>query len=51
MASDQLAKISSIGKDLDQFSLETVEMFYKDAQASGFDIPLSSVRAVGASAA
>jgi len=51
MAGDQLAKLSSIGKDLDQFSLETVEMFYKDAQASGFDIPLSSSGAAGATAA
>jgi transaldolase len=41
MAHDQLGKLSSIGKSLDQFSLETVEMFYKDAQASGFDIPIS----------
>lgn len=41
MAGDQLAKLSSLGKDLDQFSLETVSMFFKDAQASGFDIPIS----------
>ncbi|MBO6784091.1 MAG: transaldolase [Alphaproteobacteria bacterium] len=42
MAGDQLAKLASLGKDLDQFSLETVAMFYKDAQASGFDIPIGA---------
>lgn len=36
---DILAKLKSIGKDLDQFSLETVQMFYKDAMAAGFTIP------------
>ncbi len=36
---DILAKLKSIGKDLDQFSLETVQMFYKDATAAGFTIP------------
>jgi transaldolase len=35
---DILGKLSSIGKDLDKFSLETVEMFYRDAQAAGFTI-------------
>lgn len=38
MTNDLLAKLGGIGKDLGQFSLETVEMFYNDAQASGFDI-------------
>jgi transaldolase len=33
-----LDKASNIGKDLDQFSLETVKMFYNDAVKSGFDI-------------
>ena len=51
MAGDQLAKLSSLGKDLDRFSLETVEMFYKDAQASGFDIPIAAGAKTGASAA
>jgi transaldolase len=35
---DILNKLSLVGKDLDRYSLETVEMFYKDAQAAGFTI-------------
>lgn len=35
---DILKKLSLVGKDLDQYSLETVEMFYKDASAAGFRI-------------
>jgi transaldolase len=31
-------KLSTVGKDLDQFSLETVKMFYKDATEAGFKI-------------
>ena len=27
-----------VGKDLDEFSLETVKMFYNDAQASGYTL-------------
>jgi transaldolase len=26
------------GKDLDQFSLETVQMFHRDAAAAGFNL-------------
>ncbi len=33
---DLLAKTKSFGKDLDQFSLETVQMFHDDATAAGF---------------
>jgi transaldolase len=33
-----LAKVSSIGKDLDQFSLETVQMFHRDAVSAGFTL-------------
>lgn len=36
--SDVLAKLSSIGKDLTEFSLDTVKMFYNDAQAAGFSL-------------
>ena len=32
---DLLAKLPSFGKDLDQFSLETVQMFHGDAAAPG----------------
>jgi transaldolase len=35
---DILKKLSLVGKDLDQYSLETVEMFYKDASAAGYKI-------------
>jgi len=33
---DLLAKLDGLGKDLDQFSLETVQMFHDDARAAGF---------------
>lgn len=35
---DLLNKTLNFNKDLNQFSLETVEMFYSDAQKSGFSI-------------
>jgi transaldolase len=35
---DLLAKLASLGKDLDQFSLETVQMFRRDAEAAGYAI-------------
>lgn len=38
VTNDILAKLSGIGKDLDQFSLETVQMFRNDALAAGFSI-------------
>jgi transaldolase len=38
---DILAKLSQVGKNLDDYSLETVEMFYRDATAAGFDIATS----------
>jgi transaldolase len=37
---DILGKLKIVGKDLDQYSLETVEMFYRDATAAGFTIDL-----------
>lgn len=39
---DMLKKLDLIGKDLQVYSLETVEMFYKDAKAAGFSIELES---------
>jgi len=36
--SDILAKLSLIGKDLAEYSLDTVKMFYTDATAAGFKI-------------
>lgn len=38
MTHDHLKKMVNIGKDLDQYSLDTVNMFYNDAKASGFRI-------------
>jgi len=35
---DLLAKLGTLGKDLEAFSLDTVKMFYQDAQAAGFHI-------------
>jgi transaldolase len=37
---DILKKLTLANKDLDQYSLETVEMFYKDATAAGFSIAI-----------
>jgi transaldolase len=38
VTNDILNKLSLVGKDLDAYSLETVEMFRKDAVAAGFTI-------------
>jgi len=35
---DVLAKLGLVGKDLDDYSLETVRMFFKDAEAAGYAI-------------
>ena len=35
---DLIKKLDSLGKDLDQFSLETVQMFRRDAIAAGFTL-------------
>ena len=35
---DLLAKLPLFGKDLDEFSLETVAMFHRDAQTAGFTV-------------
>ncbi len=35
---DLLKKISSFNKDLHQFSMETVQMFYNDAKSSGYTL-------------
>lgn len=42
VTNDVLKKLSLIGKDQDLYSLETVKMFYNDAQAAGFNIPVSA---------
>jgi transaldolase len=38
VTNDILKKLPGIGKDLGQLSLETVQMFYNDAQAAGYSI-------------
>jgi transaldolase len=38
VGNDLLGKLSGVGKDLDQFSRETVKMFRDDAEAAGYDI-------------
>jgi transaldolase len=38
VTNDLLAKLPTLGKDLAQFSLETVQMFHGDAQAAGFKL-------------
>jgi len=42
---DVLGKLSLVGKDLNEYSLETVKMFYKDAAASNFQIRVPERRA------
>jgi transaldolase len=39
---DLLDKGANVGKPLEQFSQETVEMFFRDAAAAGYSIPTSS---------
>ena len=38
VTNDVLAKLSNVGKDLAQFSLETVKMFHDDAAKAGFKL-------------
>jgi transaldolase len=38
VTNDILKKLSLIGKDLDQYSLETVKMFYEDGKAAGYKL-------------
>ena len=41
---DILRKLSLVGKDLHEYSLETVKMFHDDAQAAGFVLDLAPAR-------
>ena len=38
VTNDILKKLDGVGKDLDQYSLETVKMFHDDARAAGFTV-------------
>ena len=40
IAKDIINKISSIDKNLDQFSLETVKMFYNDARSANYQFKI-----------
>ena len=42
---DVIKKLTLVGKDMDAYSRETVQMFFKDATASAFSIPLAARRA------
>jgi transaldolase len=37
-----LAKLDNLGRELDEFSLETVRMFFRDGQAAGYTLPTRS---------
>jgi transaldolase len=48
VTSDVLKKMSLVGKDLREYSLETVQMFYNDAAHSKFKLePTQQERPVG----
>jgi transaldolase len=42
VTSDILKKLSLVGRDLDDYSLETVRMFHDDASAAGFALEVAS---------
>jgi len=48
---DLLAKLALVGKNLDEYSLETVKMFYRDAMSAGYAIRGSERRVAGARSA
>jgi transaldolase len=43
VTSDLLAKLAGVGKDLRHYSLETVQMFHRDAEAAGYAIRTAPV--------
>jgi transaldolase len=45
---DILKKLPTLGKDLTQFSVETVQMFHDDALTAGFSLPTAAQPAVSA---
>ncbi len=44
VTNDLINKLSLVTKDLNDYSRETVSMFYKDATSAGFSIPLAAVK-------
>ena len=47
VTNDILKKLDVVGKDLDEFSLDTVKMFRRDAVEAGFRLELPPRRPVG----
>ena len=45
VTNDVIKKLSNVGKDLGEFSLETVKMFYDDAAAAGYAIDMTETDA------
>jgi transaldolase len=45
VTSEILKKLALAGKDLDEYSLETVAMFHRDAMSAAYTIPLAPRRA------
>ena len=45
VTNDVIKKLSNVGKDLGEFSLETVRMFYDDAAAAGYAIDMTETDA------
>lgn len=43
VTNDILAKLSLVGKDLDEYSLETVKMFHNDAAKAGFTLTTTAL--------
>ena len=41
VTNDLIKKMALFGKDLDEYSLDTVKMFYNDAKAAGFTLPVA----------
>ena len=44
VTAELLGKLASVGKDLDQFSLDTVRMFHRDATAAGYALGAATRR-------
>lgn len=43
VTNDILKKLELVGKDLDEYSLDTVKMFYADAVSAGFELDLEAI--------
>ena len=43
VTNDILSKLALVGKDQEEYSLETVEMFHRDATAAGYSINTAAV--------